>query len=558
VTVRFETVGRSPGIMEGLAARIHDPLWLLARQWQFGEFDGEDAASPSHVEVAGASHIVDGWRPRGAGDMRPFDRGREPLERLVEQEPGRGPDPLLRRDGGLRWRRALAGAGLERLQDTFAAVCPFPAEPLPPAAGSVAETVRRRVPDGAALATLLGRLAAGDAAAVTALGLAPADVAKAVALVPDWIAWWNARAPAAATAPAAHPETWNEERMEYGFELEASSLPSVRLVADGYTGGRLDWFALDATTVKDPPDARGSARPLHVTSVPAPVRFGGMPAVRFWEMEDARFDPGSLDAGPIDLGRMMLVSFATVYGNDWFALPVRLPVASLTQVSGFAVFDVFGDRHELPPAITDVDGFNLFGLTDRAAPPEPGEERPTVPWFYLPPALVGGLESEPAERVLLLRDEMANLAWAVEAVVSDDDGTPRDRAAERPPPLAEPLAPGAPPRYRADARVPKHWYPMAPEQLADHESIRLRLVPLSRDVTASLLPLGALLSTARSTTGPGVVLHEEEVPRSGATVVRTYQLVRWHDGSAHRWIGRRKHIVGGEAASGLRFDYVES
>jgi hypothetical protein len=26
--------------------RVHDPLWLLARQWQVGEFQGEDAGTP--------------------------------------------------------------------------------------------------------------------------------------------------------------------------------------------------------------------------------------------------------------------------------------------------------------------------------------------------------------------------------------------------------------------------------------------------------------------------------------------------------------------------------
>jgi hypothetical protein len=28
-------------MQDGLQARIHDPLWLLARQWQFGELKGE-------------------------------------------------------------------------------------------------------------------------------------------------------------------------------------------------------------------------------------------------------------------------------------------------------------------------------------------------------------------------------------------------------------------------------------------------------------------------------------------------------------------------------------
>ena len=26
----------------GLEARLHDPLWLLTRQWQFGEFQGDE------------------------------------------------------------------------------------------------------------------------------------------------------------------------------------------------------------------------------------------------------------------------------------------------------------------------------------------------------------------------------------------------------------------------------------------------------------------------------------------------------------------------------------
>ena len=32
-------------------ARIHDPLWLLGRQWQLGEFEGEDAGTPLTVKL---------------------------------------------------------------------------------------------------------------------------------------------------------------------------------------------------------------------------------------------------------------------------------------------------------------------------------------------------------------------------------------------------------------------------------------------------------------------------------------------------------------------------
>ena len=51
-------------------------------------------------------------------------------------------------------------------------------------------------------------------------------------------------------------------------------------------------------------------------------------------------------------------------------------------------------------------------------------------------------------------------------------------------------------------------------------------------------------------------IFEEEIPREGVRVTRHYQLTRWHDGSTHLWIGRRKQIGRGEGSSGLRFDVV--
>ena len=46
----------------------------------------------------------------------------------------------------------------------------------------------------------------------------------------------------------------------------------------------------------------------------APVTFRGMPARRFWELENAAVDIGALTAGAEDLGRLLLREFALVYG----------------------------------------------------------------------------------------------------------------------------------------------------------------------------------------------------------------------------------------------------
>ena len=47
--------------------------------------------------------------------------------------------------------------------------------------------------------------------------------------------------------------------------------------------------------------------------------------------------------------------------------------------------------------------------------------------FFLPPALLKCLESRPIEEVLFLRDEMANLAWAIERVVESPAERPLSR-----------------------------------------------------------------------------------------------------------------------------------
>src|SRR5207245_7558878 len=50
---RLEPRPRSPGsVRDTLAARVRDPVWMLTRQWQMGEFRGEDAGSPANVRIA--------------------------------------------------------------------------------------------------------------------------------------------------------------------------------------------------------------------------------------------------------------------------------------------------------------------------------------------------------------------------------------------------------------------------------------------------------------------------------------------------------------------------
>ena len=55
---------------EGFAARLGDPVWLLARQWQLGEQQGENASSPVTVSYRVASSPIE--------DSRDSARARSP------------------------------------------------------------------------------------------------------------------------------------------------------------------------------------------------------------------------------------------------------------------------------------------------------------------------------------------------------------------------------------------------------------------------------------------------------------------------------------------------
>jgi hypothetical protein len=78
--------------------------------------------------------------------------------------------------------------------------------------------------------------------------------------------------------------------------------------------------------------------------VPAPVNFRGAPAVRFWELEDARVDYTLMPVGPTDLPQLLLIEYASSDGNDWYLIPLDLPVGSITRIRSLVVTDTFGVR----------------------------------------------------------------------------------------------------------------------------------------------------------------------------------------------------------------------
>lgn len=69
-------------------------------------------------------------------------------------------------------------------------------------------------------------------------------------------------------------------------------------------------------------------------------------------------------------------------------------------------------------------------------------------------------------------------------------------------------------------------------------------------------PRGAILRVGLDK-GQSYFINEEEVPRAGAVITRTYQRSRWWDGRIYTWLGRRKQTGRGQGSSGLAFDRID-
>jgi hypothetical protein len=355
--------------------------------------------------------------------------------------------------------------------------------------------------------------------------------------------------------------------MEYAFGVDvAAPGGAIALQADEYSDGRLDWYAFGAaSTGKAPAGQPVTAGPL--TVVPTPVGYPGMPARRFWEFEDAVVDFGGVEAEPEDISRMLLTEFALVFGGDWLLVPLEVPVGSLVRIVSLDVRDTFGRTLRVGPTSAlegSLGGWRMFTLTRDGADPQ-GSPGAYDDALLVPPVVAAGLQGHDLEEVLLLRDETANLAWAVERRIEGQNGAAVDRAqaayeatGATPPAGPEPTGSFA---YRLAGSVPEHWLPLLPERTRpDDPSVGLRLGALLRTLpdgsTEPIPPLGRLLQPPAG--GGDLVLSEEEVPREGARVTRAYQLARWLDGSTFLWLARRKGIGRGEGSSGLRFDAMDA
>lgn len=576
---RLEARPRLEKFDRALKAEVRDALWMLTRQWQLGEFKGDDAGSPFEAKLRITTTKLRKYQAGPDDPVEGFDDEAVPLETRVERRPVQFTLDL-RMLMGRQWLKILGFADLrDAYRDAWPIAAPDPVVRAdfavcahPEAWSSVAAAAGRRM-DGAAFYLHL-RNGGDPALNIANVAGREAQIAGAATRFVQWFDWMIAQ--------PGDTDAWVPERLEYQFSASAPLQQGEKvLTAEEYYHGHLDWYSvdIDTATVLGDPSPADPDYPLSVTKamIPTPASFDGMPNTRWWAFEEGKTNFGDIKPDTTDLGKLLLIEFGLTYANDWFLVPFAVEAGSIAHVDGAAVRNVFGERTWIEAASRGFDDDWRRWAMYLASVKGKGWQWADTSLLLLPiaPKIADG----PAlEEVLLVRDEVANMVWAIENVVPlASGGAKRGVEAARElrsfherdivrqlggtPPEPPPLAPGAQVRYDVMSTVPENWLPFIPvHRDGETRSIQLQRAALLRILTGDpvqppekVRPRTSLLRQGLEAKQP-YYLHEEEVPRAGIVVTQRYQRTRWHNGRTWVWVGVRKQTGRGEAHSGLAFD----
>jgi hypothetical protein len=295
-------------VRDALRARVHDPVWLLARQWQLGEHQGSDAAFPTLVHLDLTETPVTGRTTSPEDDPRVT-----PPEVVIESEPE-------------QWW-----------------------------------TIGRRVRVGSALRAKLSATERADE--TLRLSHAPAPYAELNGVALDGLALYRRRSALGLSAsdftalgvPAVEPhDDWVPSDLAYTASFRAGP---VTLDVPRHDGGTVDWYSVSATG-QDPPAPN---LPTVRTSYPTRASIPGGPLPRWWQIEDHRLDPGAVPPARTHLAHLLLIRATSARGDGWFTAPLAAPTGTLVRVAGMTV----ADSMELASTVSPALDWSLFHVSGR-------------------------------------------------------------------------------------------------------------------------------------------------------------------------------------------------
>jgi hypothetical protein len=564
---RLEPRPRDNDLRRSLAAEVRDPLWFLTRQWQMGEFEGEDTGSLAYVKYAGSTAPIPRWVKNGAEVA--LDK-KAPLEPQTLREPFE-PDLSLKVELGQDFADLLrARVGNDTTTDAILTVFRGDAaykidpltdndelNPVDPATKRFLRVCAGRTLNGAALYQL------GVSGGSLPGGLPGGQETNIRDALTDLVTRANE---VFGEIGEADPITWQKERLEYQLQVvgvDPGGQGNARLDAHPGSDGEYEWFSFDVRS-KNTTASEAAPRQVSFSMVPARVQFDGMPAPRFWNFEENNLALPDITAERDDLVKIMTADFMLVHSNDWYVIPYAQPVGTLARTQRILVRDVFGkltlvDRADAGAGAPGINRWTMFSTTDAS-----GSTEGLTDYFILPPSSGPAMQlGSVLEDVRFGRDEMANMAWGIERITTSPIGEPRsgrERDAEidaRRNPTTPPPTTDFPLRYRIESEVPANWIPLLPIQPggSSNPSIVLQRGQAVKKTTTGSGPVPSLSNILNPPpANSAYFIQEEEIPRAGLRVERVVFRTRWIDGTSHLWVQRRRRIGAGESQSGLEFD----
>jgi hypothetical protein len=610
---RLEPRARSTDLASGVEARVADPLWMLTRQWQVGEFQAEDAGTPIKARVEHKSKRIANiaLNDGDAYPVAPVDQ--LPVQMLAERQKIT-PDWRLRIQAGQEFERILSEAypdDKEELIRISRKVLPV-IKPSPQECQYIDKDTQRflrfmagRVTDGGPILTGLVKWELKDE-------VIPEEVktklTAAAVQVQKWFANFFSQPGENDSSP------WKPERLCYRFRQGArENMPGTSLIADEYRNGELDWYNYDIQSL----DNKLWSNPVKETSMPARIKLTGT-SPRWWAYEDGMTDFGNLDAESTDLVKLAFMEFALIYGDDWFCLPVEAEPGSMCKITSLEVTDVFGITTSIPAARNeDTNPLKAWSLFDLSPCNKSGFEGLANVLFI--PQVTGKLqESKVIEEVQFIRDEMANLVWGVEETIPNGIGKPAGGFAlhlekferlkeyqlhllnkQRIEILAElngesnatktkeelekelkkidaemeklqlqsaEYKQGDIPLYRLMTPVPENWIPFVPVNATPYEKpgydwnnpvvdIKLRRGRMLRNTDdEEPIPIKAKSQLMSLDHEALLWLNEETISRAGLKVQLVKKIIRDSNGKSHLWVGKKVLYGSAGSSSGLEFD----
>lgn len=553
---RLEGRSRDANNDSGLEMRIADPLWMLGRQWQFREFKGEDNGSPISIKA--------NYRKEQAGfysfpnSDQQHEIGNVPLEARVEAIEVRPRDLRSKVRIGQKFEELIKGqfpasestAFINNLRTEF----PLKVEGKPDQkTSSFFNLMADNVMDGGSLWEKIQKneFPKGD--------LLP------LATVTNKLKNWYQEL----FLPAEEQSSWQSRNLVHQFTVHGQK--DIALNAPDYQGHYLDWYSFDQATIGIDPTENTIDSEVFM---PVRVSYPAMPDKRLFSFEDSKLELSGMEVDQSDLLKLMIIDFSLISDNDWFTIPIEMELGELCWVNHITVKDVFGvttvinndkntgqylDRN--PLKIWDAFKIRSSDLLRERGKSNQGLYKKEEQFLYIPPVTAFQQESRPLEELLFLRDEYANMVWAIEKTVCNELGKPtngydlhlelngpflkqEEKRAENKNPI---------PQFRLASTVPTNWIPYLPFQITE-SNIELRRAVMMRNETHSepvdIDPLSMLAQNDL------LNIREEAIPRGGVRVQLTRHRVRATNGQTYIWLGRKVLAGKGEGSSGLSFDQL--